>query len=94
VLHKKIFNWPEWVQSIEDPRLSATVREALFAGDTAVEAGAKKYKNCQRALRSAEQTLDQIRFGRVTGKAACRKAADAIRKFTTAAECAEPTAKR
>ncbi len=92
--HKLILDWPEWVSEIKDHCLKDVVREVIVAHDKAVEAGAARYKNCRNALKSGEKTIEQIRYGRVTGLTACKTAADALRKLTSALECAEPTATR
>ena len=85
--------WPLWVERIGSECLQTTVKEALHARDAAVDGGAERHTACARVLRAADATLDQIEFDRVTGRLACRKAADALRKFNTAAECAHPTAR-
>ena len=90
----KHVQWPDWVEQLADPCLWETVREALVARGSAVKAGAERHASCRAALRAADQTLDAIADGRVIGQVACRKAAVAIRKYNTAAECAAPTARR
>jgi len=86
--------WPNWVEALEDPCLLASVKEALVAREFALDNGAKQHKACRAVLRAADTTLEQVEFGLVKGKDACRKAASAIRKFNTAGECSRPTARR
>lgn len=83
--------WPEWVEGIQDTCLQETVREALVARDVAVRAGALQHRACRAVLAAADATLEQIELGKVGGKVACRKAAVAVRKYSTAVECVHPT---
>jgi hypothetical protein len=85
---------PEWISGIEDACLREVIMEALVARFTAVQGGAELHAPCASALRSADSTMDQIRFGKYKGTPACRKAATAVRKYNTASECAHPTATR
>ena len=81
--HKKTVSMPAWVQELaeDDLCLYTTVVEAIVARSFAVTCGASK-----KALRAADLTLDQIADGRVWGAVAWKKAADALRKYTQAAE--------
>lgn len=90
----KILRPPAWVERLADPCLHTTIIEALVARQAAMAQGAPTHRPCRNVFEAAERTLDQIGLGRVTGKEACRKAADALRKYNTAAECAHPSAKR
>lgn len=92
--HKKTLGLPDWVEKLDDTCLYQTVVEALVARQFAMSQGAQEHKACKAALHSADATLEQIASGRVTGTAACRKAADSLRKYNTAGECAHPTASR
>ena len=85
-----------WTDDIEDDCLFEEVAEAIVARARAVRRGAldDDAEECAKAMRSGDRTLKQIEDGRVTGEAACKKAAVALRKFATAAECARPTARR
>ena len=91
---KRKIPWPAWVNALDDMCLREGVREALTARETALSLGANKKQGCVGAFRSAETTLDQIEFGRVTGQAACKKAAVALRKYTNAVDCAVPPPKK
>jgi hypothetical protein len=93
-LSRKDVTFPAWVERIRDACLSEAVKEVLQARGTAIRSGALQDKNCLSAFRSADMTIEQIEYGRVQGKPACAKAATALRKFTTAAECAAPSATR
>lgn len=85
---------PAWVERLEDSCLQQTVIEALVARWTAIKNGAEHHRACKAALVSGKTILENIATGRVTGELACKRAADALRKFTTAVECAHPTAQR
>lgn len=85
-------NLPEWIEEIHNQCLKEVVVEALYARSDAVRGGAEKHKPCASVLKSADTTMDSIRFGRVSGDTACKKAATAVRKYNTAGECAHPTA--
>ncbi len=91
---RKDVTFPDWVEAIDDECLSETVKEALQARSTAIRSGAKAHKNCRAALDSADKTLDQIEFGRISGSRACTKAVTAMRKYTVAAEYSAPSARR
>lgn len=86
--------YPEWVKALRDPCLKSVVKEALSARDFATDAGAERYKTCAKLLRVGDTILRSIEDGRATGPAAWKKAADALRKYTVALECAHPTARR
>lgn len=93
--HKKSFlTVPAWVDALKDECLKTTVIEALVARKYATDHGAEDNRNCAAALRSADVTLDNIESGKLSGKPAWKKAADALRKYNTAGECAYPTATR
>lgn len=78
---------PKWVQELVDDRcLYTTVVEALVARQYAIDWGAREYKTEAKIFRAADNTLQMIADGRVYGEMACRKAADALRKFNTAGE--------
>jgi hypothetical protein len=94
VPHSKEIGVPEWVDGLRDRGLRAVVAEALFARAFAIRHGAREHAKGVAALTSADTALDQIADGRVTGDLACRKAAGALRKYNTAAECAASTAIR
>jgi hypothetical protein len=96
VPHKKVYrkDLPDWLDTLDDPCLETTVVEAIVARREAVRDGAENYPACKAALRSGDLTLDTIASGRVRGKAAWKKAADALRKYTSAGECVRPTATR
>ena len=91
--HKFTLDVPEWVEELADVCLQTTVEEALWARHYAVRWGALEHKSCRAALASADATLQRIADRRVIGNSACKKAADALRKYNTAAECAHPTAR-
>ena len=92
---RKNIMFPEWVENTPDACLSEALKEALLARNSAIGSGVlKSGKACKASFESAENTIEQIEFGRVHGSVACRKAATAMRKYTVAAECAEPTAKK
>ncbi len=90
------FKLPEWVEEIalHNMCLYETVVEALFARHTALRNNAQQYKACAAVMRAADETLRQIAEGRIKGTVACKKAAIAVRKYTTAFECAHPTAQK
>jgi hypothetical protein len=90
---RKDITFPPWVERLGDDCLAESVKEALLARSTAVRSGALKDKHCKPVFRSADTTIEQIEFGRVSGPLACTKAVTAMRKFATAAECAAPTVK-
>ena len=83
---------PDWIREIDDSCLKAVVVEALIARLSAIDNGAEDHEACNSALRSGDATMDSIRFGRVKGEEACKKAATAVRKYNTASECVVPTA--
>ena len=86
--HRLKINWPEWVEGLRDPVdgcLSAVVMEALHARDVAVRVGALSDRRCAGAVRAGDKTLDNI--GRITGPLACKRAADALRKYVQAQSC-------
>lgn len=91
---RREFYFPPWVERIDDTCLSEAVKEALIARDHALRSGATEHRGCRGVFKSAEKTLDQIEFARVMGSRACLKAATAVRKFTMAAECSAPSARR
>lgn len=83
--------FPAWSEDLPDTCLRKVVRQAVIARSDAVDNGALKHKSCRAVFESADKTLDQIEFHRITGDIACTKAATALRKFNTAAECGHPT---
>jgi len=85
---------PAWVGCLDSSCLRELVAEALWARQYAVERGAEIDVTCRAVMKSADTTMEHIHDRRVTGDAACRKASAALRKYTTAAECALPTATR
>lgn len=85
---------PEWVDAIEDECLWEIVMEAYVARLSATRRGADDDPSCDAVLRSGDTTMQMIRDGRIRGREECRKAASAVRKYNTAAECARPTASR
>lgn len=84
---------PEWIVATqgEDPSLFTALYEAWWARDFAIRQGADRRGACKASFDAAEATLDQIKFGRVTGERAWKKAAVALRKYTNAADCVRPT---
>jgi hypothetical protein len=92
--HKKTLSLPAWVDKLDDTCLETTVIEALVARDYAIRMGAERHKPCKSMLRAADATLDQIADGRIVGRLAWKRAADALRKYTSAAECAHPSHQR
>jgi hypothetical protein len=91
--HKKVLGVPAWVEEL-DPCLQNIIVEALVARRAAELAGAMKHAGCRAALESADLTLDMIADGRATGTIACKKAADALRKYTQALEGMMPSTRR
>lgn len=94
----KIITYDKWVEDIAntDPCLGRIVKEAVFTREAAIEAGAARKtapKSCRKMFNTAETTIDAIRDGRLpAGEAAsCKRASDALRKFTQALEYAVPS---
>lgn len=92
--HRENVTWAAWIEALseQDPCLGRIVKEAVVAQDAALHAGAGRAgstRACRRAFESAEQTLDTIRLGRISPGTdrAWKRAADALRKFTTALDC-------
>lgn len=92
--HRGNVTWAAWIDALseQDPCLGRIVKEAVVVQDAALHAGAKSTgatRACRRAFESAEQTLDTIRLGRIAPGTdrAWKRAADALRKFTTALDC-------
>jgi hypothetical protein len=77
---------PEWVLALGNPCLTEVLVEALNARDYALRHGALKRPTSKRAFMSADVTLDAIRFERVTGDAACKKAGTLVRKYAAVGE--------
>lgn len=90
----KILKIPAWVDALDNGCLRETAVEALIVRDFAVKHGAENHAACKRVLVAADSTLDSVALGRVTGDLACRKAATALRKYNSAAECVHPTARK
>jgi hypothetical protein len=68
-----------WVNKIDDRCLRDVVLEALIARNAAVRANGD-----DKTIAAGDATLEQIEYGRVSGRRACRKAATAVRKFDEA----------
>jgi hypothetical protein len=93
--HKKNLPMPTWVDRLDDRCLETAVVEALVARRSAIRQGAERSgPACRAALRAGDATLERIADGSIKGELAWKRAADALRKYTTAAECAMPTAMR
>ena len=99
--HKERVEWPAWIQDVAkaDPCLGRVVKEAEVARDAAEGAGAARKsapKACRGAYTSGVETFDSIRYGKVQAgtDAAWKRAADALRKFTEALDCASPPTTR
>ena len=92
--HKNFLKYPKWVEDLDDECLKTGVIEALVARQSAIVHGALENRACKAVFSAAEATLDKIRDGSVTGEVAWKKADDALQKYTTARECAAPTATR
>lgn len=91
---KNMLMAPRWVDALDNDCLWETVREALQAKASAIRQGAEEHKACRAVMRSADKTIDAIEKGDVQGTEACKKAAVAVRKYSTALECARPSARR
>jgi hypothetical protein len=96
--HKEVAFKP-WVQEISavDQCLGRIVKEAMVARDAAVEAGAATKgasRKCRAVFNSAENTIAAVRDGRIKpgSDAAWKRATDALRKYTSALDCADPRA--
>ena len=91
-IEKSILNPPQWLEAMraDDPCLFQMLSEALVARDHAIEAGAQRDPRSHAALRAGDATIDQIAFGRYKSPVACRKAADALRKYTQALDAMFP----
>lgn len=85
---------PAWVNKLEDTCLAITVMEALFARDSAIKAGALDNEDALEILKSGDATIDQIAYGRYHGQVACKKAADALRKYQQALDKLFPMPRR
>ena len=79
---EKEIDLPSWLKTIEDTCLSKMLIEALVARKHAIQAGALDQRDARGELKSADETIDQIAFGRFESPVACKKAADALRKYT------------
>lgn len=77
---------PRWIDELDDRCLYEVAIEAWVARRSAVRAGADKDDRARRILAAADQTMDQVASGRVTGQRACRLAATATRKYNSALE--------
>lgn len=87
--HARI-DWPlpEWVETISDRCLYTTILEAYVARQFAIKWGARRYRDLGAIFDAAEKTLQMVADGRVTGELACKRAADALRKYVSAGEFA------
>ena len=87
---KKIFDMPAWMDRIDDTCLYEMLVEAIVARGAALRAGILQHPRCLPIFQSADETVDQIAYGRYQGQTACRKAADALRKYQQAHDCMFP----
>jgi len=91
---KIIERLPQWIRLIAngDRCLDEVLTEAWVAGEKAHEAaderGDEIPRMCSGELREADGILESIQDGRVPRNQLARKAAQAVRKFSTARECA------
>jgi hypothetical protein len=83
---------PEWAYGLENTCLQEEVREAIDARSWALDRGADKHPSGAKLLRVGDKILHEIEHRIVRGDKACRKAAQATRKFNTAGEHARSTA--
>ena len=87
VPHKPVdkeLDMPDWLELIEGHCLQEILIEALVARACAVRNNAESNPRANTALVAGDKTIDQIAQGRYKGRLACKKAADALRKFTQA----------
>ena len=84
----EILRLPEWLEAIDDVCLRRTLSEALIARGEAVQFGAMQKRRAKGEIASGDRTVEQIASGRYTGEAACKRAADALRKYTHALDLA------
>ena len=91
---KIIEQMPPWIGELSggDDCLDEVLTEAWVAGLKAREAvrqrGGSVPRVCSRELEAADAILDAIRDGRVRPSLLAAKAAQAVRKFATARQCA------
>ena len=79
---------PDWIAFLDNECLQITSFEAAVARKKALKAGVDpEVGPCGAAFKAAERTLDAVESGKVRGLVACKRAADALRKFTEAREC-------
>ena len=88
----EILNRPAWLVAIEDPCLQTALEEALVTRSQAVGLGAMRIRRAQDEIHSGDQTVAQVASGRYTGAVACKRAADAHRKYTHAFDFASQSA--
>jgi hypothetical protein len=85
---------PDWIREVSGGNdcLNDVLEEAWFAGEKALaaidERGGGVPRTCAAEMRSAEIILENIRTGRVPEGERAEKAAQAVRKFATARQCA------
>jgi len=77
-----------------DTCLQNVVDEALVTRRAALRAGALDHPACAADVRAGDATLAHVRTGEIAGSFACKRAADALRSYNTAGECAKPTGRR
>lgn len=80
-------NVPPWVFDIGDYCLKALVGQAYIARAEAVHRGAAKIKACAPAMKSGDDTLEQVRRGNLDA-ADCGRVSAALRAFSDARACA------
>lgn len=68
-----------WIEGLEDVCLRHDVIEALLAREDALELGGSEK---EPRIRAADQAIESLRLGRVTGLPAWRRASYALRMFT------------
>jgi len=84
--HKKNIPFPEWISSSDDLCLRSNLEQAWIARLVALDNGVDKNKRCAAAFKSADKTLEQVRFGLAHKpiEVLCKSADDALRKFVEA----------
>ena len=91
---KIIERLPEWIGELSngDDCLEEVLTEAWVAGEHARNAirqrGSAAPRACASEMEAADGILEAIREGRVPSGRLAAKAAQAVRKFSTARECA------
>lgn len=75
---------PSWVRDVKDVCLQKVLVEAIVARDSAISSGAERYVTTRKILDSGDATMEQVQFGRYVGADACKRVADALRKYMEA----------